>query len=237
MNTQLNKKPIIEVRHLCKKYGSGEAATIALNDVSLEIYEGEFLCILGSSGSGKSTLLNLLGGIDKADDGLITCLEKPISTYSDNEVTRFRHDQIGFVFQSFNLINELTALENVMLVANNKPNAIDALMRVGLEAKINQYPSKMSGGQQQRVSIARAIVNKPPILLCDEPTGALDYETGREILVELEKICRNEKRTIVFVTHTREISKMADRTIRMRNGKIEEVEINQEPIKAIDVKW
>ena len=231
------KNKIIKLQNISKKYGANESATLALNDISLDIFDGEFLVILGNSGSGKSTLLNIIGGVDKEDDGLVTCFGKTISVLSDNERTRYRKNNIGFVFQSFNLINELTALENVMVVSNNQDKAKKALIAVGLEDKINSYPNKLSGGQRQRVSIARAIVNTPRILLCDEPTGALDYETGKTILSLLEKINKDNGTTIVFVTHTKEIGKMADRIVKLKNGRIESIAKNKKRLSPENIEW
>lgn len=231
------KNKIITLQNIYKKYGVGESATLALNDVSLDIFDGEFLVILGNSGSGKSTLLNTIGGVDKVDSGLVTCFGKTISILSENERTKYRKNNVGFVFQSFNLINELTALENVMVVSNNKDEAKKALIAVGLEDKINSYPNKLSGGQRQRVSIARAIVNNPRILLCDEPTGALDYETGKAVLSLIEKINKENGTTVIFVTHTKEIAKMADRTVKLKNGKVESITKNTKPLSPENIEW
>ena len=231
---------LLRAEGLVKIYGAGQSAVKALNGVSLEIREGELLVILGSSGSGKSTLLNMLGGMDKPDRGSILFRGKEISRLSDRGLTAYRRKNIGFVFQSFNLIAELTVKENVALTADTSLDARvveHTLKLLGLEEKQNSYPSQLSGGQQQRVSIARALAKKSKLLLCDEPTGALDYETGKQILVQLEELVRVHGNTIVIVTHTQEIGKMADRTIRMRNGKIMEMTVNENPVSARDIEW
>ena len=239
-DTKKTKEIILSAKQLCKTYGKGEAAVHALDGVSLDIYDGELLCILGSSGSGKSTLLNMLGGMDQPDSGTITIGGKDLARMKDRELTRYRREDIGFVFQSFNLIAELTAKENVAMTADAaKGSAIvkEMLELVGLGAKLNSYPTQMSGGEQQRVSIARALAKNPRLLLCDEPTGALDYETGKQILIALEKLVREYGRTVVIVTHTQEIGHMADRVIRMRSGRIIEQYENAEPVSAETMEW
>lgn len=231
---------VLSAKHLKKTYGKGEAAVHALADVSLDIYEGELLAILGSSGSGKSTLLNMLGGMDQPDEGSITVGGKELAKMKDKELTRYRREDVGFVFQSFNLIAELTAKENVAITASaqkDKDIVRNMLELVGLGAKLNNYPMQMSGGEQQRVSIARALAKDPRLLLCDEPTGALDFETGKQILIALEKLVREHGKTVVIVTHTQEIGRMADRTIRMRSGKIIEQSVNEAPVSAELVEW
>ena len=234
------KKVLLEAKDLRKTYGSGSGAVHALSSVSLNIYEGEFLAILGSSGSGKSTLLNMLGGMDKPDSGFVYFQGKEISRMNDRGRTDYRRKNVGFVFQSFNLIAELTVRENVALTADTSSDShvVDhTLEMMGLAEKRDAYPSQLSGGQQQRVSIARALAKKSRLLLCDEPTGALDYETGKQILVQLEELVRVHGNTIVIVTHNQEIGKMADRTIRMRNGKIMEMTVNENPVSARDIEW
>ena len=233
----MNENEILRANQLYKTYGSGESAVTALSGVSLAINDGELLVILGSSGSGKSTLLNMLGGMDRPDEGTVYYKNEDIFIDGDKSMTAYRRNHIGFVFQSFNLIAELTALENVRLTAISQEAAERALIQVGLENRMNAYPGKFSGGQQQRISIARALAKDTSILLCDEPTGALDYETGKQILELLEKLCRKEHKTIVIVTHTQEIGKMADRVIRMRNGKIIQTTLNTEPMSAKDIEW
>ncbi|MBQ6551919.1 MAG: ABC transporter ATP-binding protein [Lachnospiraceae bacterium] len=234
------KKKILEARDLVKTYGTGEGAVHALSSVSLDIYDGEMLAILGSSGSGKSTLLNMLGGMDRPDSGAILTDGHDLTKYRDRELTRYRKKEVGFVFQSFNLIAELTVRENVEMTADKSQGKYvtdQALAIVGLSHKSGSYPTQLSGGEQQRVSIARALAKSPRLLLCDEPTGALDYETGKQILAELDKLVRQQGKTVVIVTHTQEIGKMADRVIRMRNGKITSEEINETRLGIEDIEW
>lgn len=236
-----HSQALLHTDRIVKCYGSGQGQVVALDKVDLDIYEGELLVILGSSGSGKSTLLNMLGGMDRPDGGDILFRGKSIGSLKDRGLTQYRHDNIGFVFQSFNLIAELTVMENVALTANvssrNDPLVKDTLEMLGLWEKRSNYPSQLSGGQQQRVSIARALAKQSSILLCDEPTGALDFETGKQILEQLEELCRVHGKTIVIVTHTQEIGKMADRVIRMRDGRIIEETVNEHPISAKSIEW
>ena len=228
---------VLSARNLHKTYGKGDAAVHALTDVALDIYDGELLCILGSSGSGKSTLLNMLGGMDKPDSGTITVGGRELSRMRERELTRYRREDVGFVFQSFNLIAELSAKENVAMTSKSRALTTEMLELVGLGDKMNRSPTQMSGGEQQRVSIAGALAKEPKLLLCDEPTGALDFETGRQILVALEKLVREHGKTVVIVTHTQEISRMADRTIRMRSGKIIDEQINGNIVSAEAMEW
>ena len=230
----------LTARHLVKTYGHGQNRTIALSDVSLEIRSGELLVILGSSGSGKSTLLNMLGGMDRPDSGTIEIRGKNVSGMNDRDLTRYRKQHVGFVFQNFNLIPTLTVIENVALVKEIAPNPLsshDMLKAVGLEDHIHQFPSELSGGEQQRVSIARALAKNGDLLLCDEPTGALDSDTGKQILIQLEELVRVHGRTVVIVTHTREVGRMADRVIRIRNGKIVEEVNNGQVVSAREIEW
>lgn len=229
-------KVLLEAKDLCKKYGEGEAATVALNAVSLTVYENEFLVVLGNSGSGKSTLLNMLGGMDVPDAGEVLVNGENVCKATEKKRTRYRKTQVGFVFQSFNLIADLTAKENVSLVSDNE-TALKMLSVVGLSKKADKYPSQLSGGEQQRVSIARALAKKGDLLLCDEPTGALDYETGKQVLLELEKLHRELGKTIVLVTHTKEIARIADCVIRMKNGEIVEEFRNPSPVSVADIDW
>jgi len=231
---------LLSASSLCKTYGSGGSAVHALSSVSLDIREGELLVILGSSGSGKSTLLNMLGGIDVPDSGSIMLDGRDLCGLRDQELTAYRRRDVGFVFQSFNLIAELTVLENIALTADvsEDPDAVEnAVALVGLAGKENSYPTQLSGGEQQRVSIARALAKSPRLLLCDEPTGALDYETGKQILVELESLARKHGKTVVIVTHTQEVGKMADRVIRMRSGRIIDEQENAAPVPAESIEW
>ena len=231
---------LLAARPLVKTYGTGQSLVRALDDVSLDIRAGELLAILGSSGSGKSTLLNMLGGMDQPDSGSIAFSGTEISKYSDRELTGYRKQHVGFIFQNFNLIPELTALENVDLTADKTEDpeiSRHMLELVGLQDKTDAYPSQMSGGQQQRVSIARALTKRSALLLCDEPTGSLDSETGRQILIQLEELVRVHGRTVVIVTHTRETGRMADRVIEIRNGKIVREEKNESIVSAREIEW
>lgn len=231
---------ILEAGHLVKTYGKGQSLVRALDDVSLEIRAGEMLVIFGSSGSGKSTLLNMLGGMDRPDSGTIFFGGADISGFNEHELTRYRRQHIGFIFQNFNLIPELTAFENVDLIADRSTDpeiAMHMLELTGIADKKDAYPSQMSGGQQQRVSIARALAKRSEILLCDEPTGALDSDTGRQILIQLEELVRVHRKTVVIVTHTRETGRMADRTITLRNGKIIREEMNDQIVSAREITW
>ena len=231
---------VLTARHLIKTYGKGENQVRALDDVNLEIRAGELLAILGSSGSGKSTLLNMLGGMDQPDSGSIVFSGTEISGIRDRELTRYRKQHVGFIFQNFNLIPELTALENVDITADKTEDpgiAKRMLELVGLQDKLDAYPAQMSGGQQQRVSIARALAKRSELMLCDEPTGALDSETGQQILIQLEELVRIHGKTVVIVTHTREVGRMADRIIELRNGKIIREEKNGQIVSAREIAW
>jgi len=231
---------LIYVKNLKKYYGSSETKVKALDDVSFDIYKGELLVVVGNSGCGKSTLLNMIGGMDTVTDGEIILNGEDITKYSEKELTKYRRNKIGFVFQFYNLLPDLTALENVKLTlpkTSKDEVAIKALKSVGLENRLNSYPSQLSGGEQQRVSIARALVNDSELILCDEPTGALDDKTGKSILMLLESLARCEHKTILIVTHTSEIGKIADRVIHMRDGKIESIEGNNNIVNAKDIEW
>lgn len=235
-----NRKILIETRGLTKTYGSSTGATAALKGIDLKIYEGELLVILGHSGSGKSTLLNMIGGMDRPTCGSILCRGQDIARFNDRKLTDYRRKEIGFVFQSFNLIRELSAWENVTLTAS--PSADQAYIEglfdvVELADKRNKFPSQLSGGEQQRVSIARALAKRTSLLLCDEPTGALDYETGKQVLAYLEKLVRQHGMTVVIVTHTAEQARMADRVLTMKNGVIASETVNPSPITAEEMEW
>ncbi len=230
--------PLIEAKNLVKTYGEGEGLMYALNDVSVTVYEHDFLVILGGSGSGKSTLLNMIGAIDKVDSGQIIVNDRDIVKLNDKGLTLYRRNEVGFVYQFFNLINDVTVYQNVTLSpgSRNKERALSLLDRVGLLDKKDKFPRQLSGGQQQRVAIARALNKDSNILLCDEPTGALDDVSGKAVLKLLEDI-HNEGKTIVLVTHTREIAQMANRIITMKNGKVISDEINEHIVKAEEVEW
>lgn len=232
---------ILEIRNLKKYYGRGESQVKALDGVSFDVYRGEMLVLLGNSGCGKSTLLNIIGGMDSPTEGEVLLNGEDITKYKDKELTRYRKEKIGFIFQFYNLLPDLTALENVRMSLLKKDEGHlgeKALEAVGLGAnKGKQYPSQMSGGEQQRVSIARALVKGADIILCDEPTGALDDKTGRKILELLQEIVREKGQTLLIVTHTTPIADMANRVITLRNGKIEKERINEHPLDAKDIVW
>ena len=232
------KIPVIEAKHLVKTYGEGEGLMYALNDVSVTVYEHDFLVILGGSGSGKSTLLNMIGAIDKVDSGEIIVNDRDIVRLNDKGLTLYRRNEVGFVYQFFNLINDVTVYQNVTLSpgSRNKEKALSLLDRVGLLDKKDKFPRQLSGGQQQRVAIARALNKESNILLCDEPTGALDDTSGKAVLKLLEDI-HNEGKTIVLVTHTKEIAQMANRIVTMKNGKVVSDKINPHIVKAEEVEW
>jgi putative ABC transport system ATP-binding protein len=229
---------IIEVKNVSKKYIEAEKEKYALNDVSLNVYDKEFLVILGGSGSGKSTLLNLIGGLDNLDNGNILVNGKDITKLNKKDLTLYRRNDIGFVYQFYNLLPELTVIQNVTLApgARDKIVAEKLLDLVGLKDKIDKYPNQLSGGEQQRVAIARAINKKSNILLCDEPTGALDDKSGRQVLELLNKL-NKEGKTIVLVTHIKEISRIADRIITIKDSKIINEEINNNKISIDEVSW
>jgi putative ABC transport system ATP-binding protein len=233
---------LIKFKNVKKSYNVGSATFNALDGVNFSINKGEFVVILGPSGAGKSTLLNLLGGMDKVTSGDIFVDNKEISKYSDNELTNYRAENVGFIFQFYNILPTLTVLENVELVKDivKKPqNSKKILNEVGLGKHINKFPGELSGGEQQRVSIARAIAKNPLLLLCDEPTGALDSKTGVEILKLLKKQCdaSSGKNTVIIVTHNSLIASVADRVIKLKNGKIESNEINKHPKNIDEVVW
>ena len=230
----------IVVKNLVKEYGTDNNKVIANDSISFEIDEGEFVVILGPSGAGKSTLLNIIGGMDSATSGSINVFGKEIVGLNDKELTKYRREDIGFVFQFYNLIPNLTVLENVELagqiVKQSKP-AEDILKQVGLEHRMNNFPSQISGGEQQRVAIARAIAKNPQLLLCDEPTGALDYKTGKNILNILKEYCKNEKRTVIIITHNSSIAQAADKVIEIYDAKVKKVFVNQSPKNIDEIEW
>ena len=231
---------IVQFENVSRIYTSGDHELRALDRVSFTLDEGKFVVILGPSGAGKSTLLNMLGGLDSPSEGKITVNGKDISKLSDNELADYRAATVGFVFQFYNLIPTLTVFENVKLVSEISPNALDAremIDKVGLLDHLNNFPSELSGGEQQRISIARALCKNPKILLCDEPTGALDSETGVMVLKLLLEMARNYGKTIVVVTHNQNIAKMADVVIRVKNGTIRSVEEQANPLRAEEVEW
>ena len=215
-----------------KRYKSGQSEIIANNDISFEIEKGELAIILGSSGAGKSTVLNILGGMDTNDEGNVLIDGKDISTFNEKELTNYRRNDVGFVFQFYNLVPNLTAKENVELASEIVKDALDAtevLQSVGLGERIDNFPAQLSGGEQQRVAIARAVAKNPKLLLCDEPTGALDYHTGKQVLKILQDMVRKEGATVVIVTHNQALAPIADRVIHMHDARIRDIELNSNP--------
>lgn len=234
------QKMIVEFKDVVKTYGEGEALQYAVNHVSFTIEEGEFVVILGQSGAGKSTVLNMLGGMDQPTEGKVIIDGEEVSAMTDNQLSDFRARKIGFIFQFYNLIPSLTVYENVALTKSIVKEAADAgemLEDVGLANHKNKFPSQLSGGEQQRVSIARALAKKPRIILGDEPTGALDSETGVIVLSLLQKQSREKNNTVILVTHNADIAKCADKVIRMKNGKIREIINNDHPLAVEEVEW
>lgn len=230
----------IVVKNLVKEYGTDNNKVIANDNISFEIDEGEFVVILGPSGAGKSTLLNIIGGMDSATSGSINVFGKEIVGLNDKELTKYRREDIGFVFQFYNLIPNLTVLENVELAGQIVKQSIpaeDILKQVGLEHRMNNFPSQISGGEQQRVAIARAIAKNPQLLLCDEPTGALDYKTGKNILNILKEYCKNEKRTVIIITHNSSIAQAADKVIEIYDAKVKKIFVNQSPKNIDEIEW
>ncbi|WP_293658757.1 ABC transporter ATP-binding protein [Anaeromicrobium sp.] len=236
----MDERRIIEVSNLHKEYEMGEIKVEALKEANFHVNEGEFVVILGPSGSGKSTLLNIIGGMDKPTKGQIKVRGKEITNYSHKELTLYRKDEIGFVFQFYNLLANLTAKENVELATEICENSLDIdeiLDRVGLSERKAHFPSQLSGGEQQRVAIARAVAKNPTILLCDEPTGALDYKTGISILDLLKRINEEYKKTIIVISHNSAISKIGHRVVEMRSGRITEVIVNEKPDSVEGIEW
>ena len=230
----------IEVSHETKRYQSGSTEILANNDVSFTVEKGELVVILGSSGAGKSTLLNILGGMDTASEGSVVIDGNDIATYGAHQLTDYRRTDVGFVFQFYNLVSNLTAKENVELASQIVRNAADpeeVLASVGLADRMANFPAQLSGGEQQRVAIARAVAKNPKILLCDEPTGALDYRTGKQVLQILEDMSRRRGATVIIVTHNAAIAPVADRVIRMHDARVQSVETNARPTPIADIEW
>lgn len=230
----------IQIQDLYKKYKVGDSVVVANNGISFSIEKGEFVVILGPSGAGKSTVLNILGGMDSCDSGEIIVDGLNISQFNNRQLTKYRRDDVGFVFQFYNLVQNLTAKENVELATQISQNALDVdqtLELVGLEHRKDNFPSQLSGGEQQRVSIARAIAKNPKLLLCDEPTGALDYKTGKQVLQTLQDTCRKMATTVIVITHNTAIAQMADRVIRINDAKVRGEEINPNPIPVENIEW
>ena len=230
----------IEVKGLVKKYQTGDVVVQAVDDVSFEIEKGEVVVIVGASGAGKTTLLNLIGGMDVPTYGRINVGGRDISNYNENQLTEYRRNDIGFVFQFYNLVQNLNVLENVELATQICRDSLQpqiVIEQVGLSGRIKNFPAQLSGGEQQRVAIARAIAKNPKLLLCDEPTGALDYKTGKEVLKLLQDTAKKNNMTVMIITHNQAIAPMADRIITMKNGKIEENKINKKPKLIDEVEW
>ncbi|MCB0378366.1 MAG: ABC transporter ATP-binding protein [Bdellovibrionales bacterium] len=233
-------QPLMKTIHVNKTYAMGEVEVKALIDVNLELYESEFVVLLGHSGSGKSTLLNILGGLDRPTSGELYFAGERIDQYSDRELTLFRRENIGFIFQMYNLIPRLSGVENVELVteiSSNPMDPIEALSLVGLKERAGHFPSQMSGGEQQRIAIARAIAKQPRLLFCDEPTGALDVKTGIMVLEAIQKVNKTLGTTTIVITHNVAIAEMADRVITLVDGRVEHIKTNQQKISAQDLKW
>ncbi len=230
----------VQFTGVSKHFHMGDSVIKAADDITFNIEEGEFCVVVGPSGAGKTTVLNLLGGMDTVTDGKIIVDGAEVSEYSDKQLTKYRRYDVGFVFQFYNLIQNLTAVENVEIaseICNDPLDAKTTLEMVGLHERMFNFPAQLSGGEQQRVSIARAIAKNPKLLLCDEPTGALDYETGKNILKLLQDICRENKKTVIVITHNQAITQMADRVIHFKNGKVESVELNANPADATTLEW
>lgn len=230
----------IEVQDVYKRYKIGENTVVANNGVSFSIEKGEFVVILGPSGAGKSTILNILGGMDNCDEGKIVVDDTDISKFKDRDLTKYRRYDVGFVFQFYNLVQNLTARENIELATQISNNALDVdktIELVGLGHRKDNFPSQLSGGEQQRVSIARAIAKNPKLLLCDEPTGALDYKTGKQVLKTLQDTCRKMGTTVIVITHNSAIAQMADRVIKINDAKVRSMDINNNPLSVEEIEW
>ena len=230
----------VELKDVKKIYRMGDVTIPASDGISFEIEKGEFVVIAGPSGAGKTTVLNILGGMDVCDSGQVLVDGEDVAGYRAKRLTTYRRNEIGFVFQFYNLVQNLTAKENVELalqICKDPLDAAEVLAEVGLGERMNNFPAQLSGGEQQRVSIARALAKNPKLLLCDEPTGALDYNTGKQILKLLQDTCREKGMTVVVITHNSAIAPMADRIIRIKNGKVSEMKKNEQPVNVMDIEW
>lgn len=230
----------IEVKNIKKEYQMGEVKIKAADKVNFDIDKGELVVVLGPSGAGKTTMLNILGGMDTADSGNVIVDGNDITQYNRHKLIEYRRHDIGFVFQFYNLVQNLTALENVELASQICKNPLKpekVLKQVGLEKRMYNFPAQLSGGEQQRVAIARAIAKNPKLLLCDEPTGALDSKTGKKILVLLQQICRKNKMTVIIITHNSVMAEIADKVVKMKNGMVSDIIINKKPMDAEDLSW
>lgn len=234
------KEDYVKLENVSKIYGSKEVKIVAVDEISFQIAEGEFVVIVGPSGAGKTTVLNILGGMDKATGGRVLVDGHDIAGYTNKQLTAYRREDIGFVFQFYNLVPNLTALENVELALQICKNPLDAktvLSEVGLKDRLGNFPAQLSGGEQQRVSIARALAKNPKLLLCDEPTGALDYQTGKSILKLLQDMCREKGMTVIVITHNSALTPMADRVIKIKNGKVSRMTLNDNPTPVEEIEW
>ena len=233
-------KDFVKLQDITKIYKMGEIEIRAADNISFSIDKGEFVVIVGPSGAGKTTVLNILGGMDTATSGTLLVDGEEITAYNSRRLTEYRREDIGFVFQFYNLVPNLTALENVELalqICRDPLDAKEVLEEVGLGDRLNNFPAQLSGGEQQRVSIARALAKNPKLLLCDEPTGALDYNTGKSILKLLQNMCRERGMTVIVITHNQAIAPMADRLIHIKNGQVSQMELNENPISIDDIEW
>ena len=232
--------PYIEFADVVRAYGAGSTLVHALDGASFAVEKGELAVILGQSGAGKTTALNILGGMDRATSGRVVVGGRDVSRATEDELVMYRREDVGFVFQFYNLVPNLTALENVELAAQICPDSLDAaetLGKVGLAERLANFPAQLSGGEQQRVSIARALAKNPKILLCDEPTGALDYQTGKQILQLLQDTCRRDGITVIIVTHNAALADMADRLIRFKSGRVTQMSVNPNPVPIAQIEW
>jgi len=240
MATTSPRETLARLRGISKRYQMGAGEVRALDDVTLDVYRGEFLVVLGPSGSGKTTLLNLLGGIDTLSSGQLLVDGRDIAAWSDAQLTQYRRHRVGFIFQFFNLIPTLTAVENVEFAAElvqSPREPMEVLAAVGLEGRADHFPSELSAGEQQRVAVARALVTDPPLVLCDEPTGNLDEETGKRVLGLMRRLGQERNKTFVVVTHNSVIGEMADRVVRLRDGRIAAVQVNETPAAPEELHW
>lgn len=235
-----NTKDFVKLEEVTKVYGKGEVLIKAVDGIDFTIEKGEFVIVVGPSGAGKTTVLNILGGMDSASSGHVWVDGEDIAKYNSRQLTEYRREDIGFVFQFYNLVPNLTALENVELALQICKDPLDAgevLREVGLEHRLTNFPAQLSGGEQQRVSIARALAKNPKLLLCDEPTGALDYQTGKAILKLLQDMCREKGMTVIVITHNSALAPMADRIIKIKNGKVSSMKLNEKPMPVEEIEW
>lgn len=234
------EKAFVTLEQVTKVYGKGEVQIKAVDGIDFSIEKGEFVVIVGPSGAGKTTVLNILGGMDQATSGCVWVDGQDVAKYSPRQLTGYRREDVGFVFQFYNLVPNLTALENVELALQICKNPLDAgevLGDVGLSERLGNFPAQLSGGEQQRVSIARALAKNPKLLLCDEPTGALDYQTGKAILKLLQDMCRQRGMTVIVITHNSALTPMADRVIQIKNGKVSSMKMNETPLPVEEIEW